>query len=500
MSSDSTEITFVRCPSCHSLVPAASARCRMCGVALDTLRQGDQTDTKEKNKRVRQRTVSEQQQEMTSAVNQIREEASADTFSPVPTEVIPREISKSLDKTESKEEKDSEELMDLLDSEEGSDDYEDPLSDYLDDVDEDEEGSIEDKMEEFLSDDEEEFFDDDFLDEDELDETEEVLSEDSVDKTVATEELKVSENQARKTTETPSVNVPSEDGSKEPSKAPPFGLHSGIPPVAGSRASDDKKDSEPKTAQTSFQGLTAKKEPYNPRVVIESGSRPKGGGLSFGKKKAEIKTVQSIGEIGVSEEHSTSQEVTEDKVSVLDETQNKKGVLKDSEESRPEEVVEKKEIKVFSRETTMVGGEKNMETPNVSSRAVNIGRGSAGEVVRPQEVKKGRLVGWLVNYADQDGVSVELREGRYFATRDGLKANDFIIDDPSVSTPHALVIVGMNGVMVQDLMSDRGVFFRGQAADSYQRGRVPFRVSLGDWIRFGDIEFLVSLIAHVGEK
>ena len=35
MATDSTELTFVRCPSCRSLVPAVSTRCRMCGATLD---------------------------------------------------------------------------------------------------------------------------------------------------------------------------------------------------------------------------------------------------------------------------------------------------------------------------------------------------------------------------------------------------------------------------------------------------------------------------------
>ena len=35
MSANGTEISFIRCPSCRSLVPALSTRCRMCGSVLD---------------------------------------------------------------------------------------------------------------------------------------------------------------------------------------------------------------------------------------------------------------------------------------------------------------------------------------------------------------------------------------------------------------------------------------------------------------------------------
>ena len=41
---DSTELTFVRCPNCRSLVPAVSTRCRMCGAPLDL---GDETSDEE---------------------------------------------------------------------------------------------------------------------------------------------------------------------------------------------------------------------------------------------------------------------------------------------------------------------------------------------------------------------------------------------------------------------------------------------------------------------
>ena len=44
MSTDSTELTFVRCPSCRSLVPAAQKRCRMCGAVLDASGQPERSE------------------------------------------------------------------------------------------------------------------------------------------------------------------------------------------------------------------------------------------------------------------------------------------------------------------------------------------------------------------------------------------------------------------------------------------------------------------------
>lgn len=41
MPTDSSDLTFVRCPSCRSLVPAVSTRCRMCGASLESTSEPD---------------------------------------------------------------------------------------------------------------------------------------------------------------------------------------------------------------------------------------------------------------------------------------------------------------------------------------------------------------------------------------------------------------------------------------------------------------------------
>ncbi len=112
----------------------------------------------------------------------------------------------------------------------------------------------------------------------------------------------------------------------------------------------------------------------------------------------------------------------------------------------------------------------------------------------------GRLVGWLVSYKDPQGTAVEVREGKFFITKDPLKDFDFIIDDESISTPHALVTVSnTNGIMIQDLMSDAGIYLKQKGRNEYEQRSTPFKVNQGDWIKFGNVEYLVSLIAHIGE-
>ena len=59
MSTDNTELTFVRCPACGSLVPAVSTRCKMCGASLDFDNEIEGSSTTSSSSgRVRQKTSS----------------------------------------------------------------------------------------------------------------------------------------------------------------------------------------------------------------------------------------------------------------------------------------------------------------------------------------------------------------------------------------------------------------------------------------------------------
>ena len=59
MASETNELTFVRCPSCRSLVPASAARCRICNNPLEGgAKSGGAPDAAKTAGRVRQRTIS----------------------------------------------------------------------------------------------------------------------------------------------------------------------------------------------------------------------------------------------------------------------------------------------------------------------------------------------------------------------------------------------------------------------------------------------------------
>jgi len=108
---------------------------------------------------------------------------------------------------------------------------------------------------------------------------------------------------------------------------------------------------------------------------------------------------------------------------------------------------------------------------------------------------EGLLHGWLVNFSDPKGIGYELREGKFFVSHTPLKANDFVLNHPSVSTPHALMTLSDEyGLLVQDLMSETGVFVRREGDAIYRKEEEAVILGHGDWIRFGEEEFLVTLI------
>jgi pSer/pThr/pTyr-binding forkhead associated (FHA) protein len=110
-------------------------------------------------------------------------------------------------------------------------------------------------------------------------------------------------------------------------------------------------------------------------------------------------------------------------------------------------------------------------------------------------MRPGRLFGWLVSFESPDGRAIELREGKFFVTGSSIRPTDLVIEDPSISTPHALMSVSAdNGLLIQDLMSERGLFVRAGERGQYKREDGAVEVKHGDWVRFGDVEFLVTVV------
>ncbi|MEY4669393.1 MAG: Inner rane component of cytoplasmic domain [Pseudomonadota bacterium] len=111
------------------------------------------------------------------------------------------------------------------------------------------------------------------------------------------------------------------------------------------------------------------------------------------------------------------------------------------------------------------------------------------------KMRPGRLFGWLVSFESPDGRAIELREGKFFVTGSSIRGTDLVIEDASISTPHALMSVSAdNGLLIQDLMSERGVFVRSGQRGQYKREDGVVELKHGDWVRFGDVEFVVTVV------
>ncbi len=118
-------------------------------------------------------------------------------------------------------------------------------------------------------------------------------------------------------------------------------------------------------------------------------------------------------------------------------------------------------------------------------------------LTKPSVPEEGGLMGWFVNYRDGgSGSAIEIRSGRYFIGRESVKKSDLVVHDESVSTPHCLVSASPSkGLKVQDLMSERGTFVRRRNQDSFFQYTDPVTLHHGDWLRFGDYEVLIVLIS-----
>lgn len=119
---------------------------------------------------------------------------------------------------------------------------------------------------------------------------------------------------------------------------------------------------------------------------------------------------------------------------------------------------------------------------------------------KTMKMRPGRLFGWLVSYESPDGRSIELREGKFFITGSSIRGTDLVIEDPSISTPHALMSVSSeHGLLLQDLMSERGVFVRSGERGQYKREDGVVELKHGEWVRFGDVEFLLTVVPGGGK-
>ncbi len=238
---------------------------------------------------------------------------------------------------------------------------------------------------------------------------------------------------------------------------------------------DDDDDDE------DFSPPTREETPVKPLVRVESGGGKRAGGLSFGGDKGLKRKDQPAEKKDDFEE----KQAAKPKASEPHPVNELNGHDRDSDLAADKVVAREKEENDTPKE-------KKVPAPQPQK--------AESPVKHTAPVQSGRLCGWLVSYAsDSNGTAIELREGKFFVSGSKLKESDLVIEDQSVSTPHAILSLDSKTFMIQDLMSDQGVFVKAKGDSSYNKEEEKVSVAHGDWVRFGNVEYLVTLIANVGE-
>ena len=442
MASEPSDLTFVRCPSCRSLVPASAARCRICNNPLDALAQSEGGGEAAKGTgRIRQRTVTAAPQDVISAV------VAAKTEQALAVSAAPS-------------------VQD--------DDEFDPLGAYLQDL----EGVDEvvatapkalqpdrtapaQRAEDDDDDEEDDPFDLDLFDE--------------------------------PVVEKPTSAVPEQRPVKQPAVHDPFDDEITIDPVAPKAVVAKEREAEvrPHTPMPA----APRREEQRPRGVEaqQGGGQQKGGGEA---RKNEARPPQRS-------EPQRSERMQEQRQNRPAPTQQRAPEPpRAPEPQRPKRDERDERRQDHNRPAQQQPPEQRHEQRHEQGRRAGDPQQHATVSERTQastgpktgKMRPGKLFGWLVSYESPDGRAIELREGKFFVTASSIKGTDLILEDPSISTPHALMSISEGGFLVQDLMSDHGVFVRHDERAEYQQEESLVRVSHGDWLRFGEVEFLVIIV------
>ena len=452
MASEPSDLTFVRCPSCRSLVPASAARCRICNNPLDSLAQSEGGGEAAKGTgRIRQRTVTAAPQDVISAV------VAAKTEKALAVSAAP--------------------------SVQGDDEF-DPLGAYLQDL----EG-----VDEVVATAPEALQPDrtapaQRAEDDDDDEEDDPFDLDLFDEPVV---------------EKPTSAAPEQRPVKQPAVNDPFDDEITIDTVAPKAVVAKEREAEvrPHTPMPA----APRREEQRPRGVEaqQGGGQQKGGGEA---RKNEARPPQRS-EPQRSEpprsEPQRSERMQEQRQNRPAPTQQRAPEPpRAPEPQRPKRDERDERRQDHNRPAQQQPPEQRHEQRHEQGRRAGDPQQHATVSERTQastgpktgKMRPGKLFGWLVSYESPDGRAIELREGKFFVTASSIKGTDLILEDPSISTPHALMSISEGGFLVQDLMSDHGVFVRHDERAEYQQEESLVRVSHGDWLRFGEVEFLVIIV------
>lgn len=473
MASETNELTFVRCPTCRSLVPASASKCRICNAILDAGSKGSSSEVSPPaGGRVRQKTVSAGAEEVKGIVTASAPPAAT----PRPEPQITNSAPPTLAPTAPASSDSAEEIFD-------------PLGAFLQDLDSSDSGAVSatgSQDSEVPSVDTGRFDDDDDDDDDDLDDFDLDIFDDPSFSDIEDEtpparmkegavdgDLQEQEDRAEGPEEDEAVfQVPSEQA--KPVAATPRQEPSQREALQSPEArKPQNRDPQPPAARES----RAAQAP--PAVRGGQGQiRPRIGGMPH---RQEAKSMSAA--------------------PVPQRVEPPPAVARPVEprEKAPRPVSASQQVSqkpAMQPAATAGRARTEASAPRAQAAPATQRPSESSETVggRTGKMRTGRLVGWLVSYEHPDGRAIELRAGRFFVTGTSIRPTDLILEDQSISTPHALMAVSENGLQLQDLMSERGTFVRLQGEAQYTREEGVVEVRHGDWIRFGDVEFLLTIV------
>lgn len=546
MASETNELTFVRCPTCRSLVPASASRCRICNATLEA--GADKTSTSEtpsSGSRVRQKTVTASAEEIKSIVG--GSSAPPPPSAPAPVQVSSPPISSPAIAKPAARPQDV------------TDDAFDPLGAFLQDLDADEppksakpaeplapsaKSTPRDEDEDLLADlfgdddDEQDESDivlggvkadedeDDDLDDDEGDEDDDdfdIFDDPSFEELGASTSKPAarkgesiaprSKPQAPPPPQRPVAARPPEPPQQRQTPPPPPPRQEAPPRQDAPRRPEvNRQQTAPRDAQKGSrpeqkpqQETRAPQEqrktqsPPQARPAAPMGMRPKMGGPAA---RPEGKPSRPADAIALQESPHEAEvfEAPRNAPPQVEREPSRKFV-----EAREERAPNPPPVRPQQPARPAPKAPEQVREPRVEPRASakphreeHADEGSvehsSGPGPRMHKMKPGRLFGWLVSFESPDGRAIELRSGRFFVTGTSIRGSDLILEDQSISTPHALMSINEKGFLLQDLMSERGTFVRSKGDAQYRREEGIIEVRHGDWIRFGDVEFLVTIV------
>ena len=448
MASETSDLTFVRCPTCRSLVPASASRCRICNATLEAGGKAS-GDSAAAAGRVRQKTVSASPEEVASML-------SAST--PQPAAPPPAKPAAPLAAAE--------------DPFGSNDDGFDPLGAYLQDLDSEPAQPPMAAKEAASAPADQIGGDLDDLDDFDLDIFDEPPVEKPVDKVVARPEVE----------KAPASLEPEVDFHEQPfaDEAPPAPVPP--PPAPPKQAAPPPRREEPrppKQENRPNREASAAQKPQNPQPIRPKMAPPRNE-QRFQAPKRDERPAPKQQPPRAAEERDQERHRQPAPAPV---------------KPQPQQSAPRQQAKPPVREAQPAREAQppRDEAPSRYEERENR-RPQGGSGPKAGRIQPGRLFGWLVSFENPDGRAIELRGGRFFITGSNIRESDLILEDQSISTPHALMSITDRGLMIQDLMSERGTFIRSSGDSQYRREEGIIDVAHGDWVRFGDVEFLVVIV------